>query len=700
MKTRFPNNVLFRLIDNYPNKRQTLPFLKPQMWNLQGFFINQLPLLIFFFCASISPKLTLAQASQVKIDSLQKLLKNKNSLLKKTRIYKALADEHLRQRDSSHTSQYVDLALKLARKQKNNQNIASIQFTLGRFHKRFSRDSLALATFREVIYHAQLAQDDNLKANAYNYIGDILDDQNKYHKALEAYQKALKLKQKVKDDFGIAANYNNLAIIYDKFGNHAKALDLYFKALKLWQAGKYEKQVASAANNIGMVYVDRKNFSEALIYFNKALEIKRKLKLPKGIAREYNHLGMTYKLMKDYPTALKYYHKALTIYKTTQDQYGIARVNHNLSAYYYKLKQYDKALKHARIGFKIREQLKSQYGIASSTMMIGKIHYGLKEYPKAIEHLENALKAFKAMKRLVKISATTRVLTWAYREQGNYQKAYTTLELFYEVGDSIMNQTNVKKITRMTEAFKFKKREDSLKLVYLHEKAIQNADYQIAKVWSYLCVMAVVGLLIGMRYLRIRQNNKYRQMNEALYIKETNETILQERLQRKEVEELILKEQLRMDQLEQEALRNNTESLDYELTKQTLYLIQKQQLIDQGVQELNAIMSIAKKDIKESLQQVTRVLTKGAEKLEVWDNFTTNFELAHPNFYKKLKEQHPTLTNYELRLCALMRLFFDTQELSDVLGISYESARKAKFRLRKKMGFASNEDIGHYIRNL
>ncbi|MBK6983619.1 MAG: tetratricopeptide repeat protein [Bacteroidetes bacterium] len=65
-----------------------------------------------------------------------------------------------------------------------------------------------------------------------NSIGSIYSRSGNIDKALEFYEKALKISREIEDDKAVSYCLNNIAYIYDSQGFVAKAIDYYYKALK------------------------------------------------------------------------------------------------------------------------------------------------------------------------------------------------------------------------------------------------------------------------------------------------------------------------------------------------------------------------------------------------------------------------------------------------------------------------------------
>ncbi|MCY7349812.1 MAG: tetratricopeptide repeat protein [Cytophagaceae bacterium] len=68
-----------------------------------------------------------------------------------------------------------------------------------------------------------------------------------------------------------------------------------------------------------------------------------------------------------------------------------------------------------------------------------------------------------------------------------------------------------------------------------------------------------------------------------------------------------------------------------------------------------------------------------------WGRFRQVFEQVHPGFFDELRHTHPDLTPAEVRLVALSKLGIPTREMALMLGVSAESVRKGRYRLRRKL---------------
>jgi len=76
-----------------------------------------------------------------------------------------------------------------------------------------------------------------------------------------------------------------------------------------------------------------------------------------------------------------------------------------------------------------------------------------------------------------------------------------------------------------------------------------------------------------------------------------------------------------------------------------------------------------------------------------WENFKNYFEQIHTNFNTTVLEKYPKVTSNDLRLMALLKMNLSSKEIANILNISSEGIKKARQRLRKKLGLTPNDSL-------
>jgi len=84
-------------------------------------------------------------------------------------------------------------------------------------------------------------------------------------------------------------------------------------------------------------------------------------------------------------------------------------------------------------------------------------------------------------------------------------------------------------------------------------------------------------------------------------------------------------------------------------------------------------------------------------KLNNLDNIRKNISNKNYNFRLKLMSKHPNITPAELKLCILLRLNFNTREISVISCQTYDSVRVSRTRLREKLNLESSVKLTNYL---
>ncbi|MFN3379300.1 MAG: tetratricopeptide repeat protein [Runella zeae] len=140
------------------------------------------------------------------------------------------------------------------------------------------------------------------------------------------------------------------------------------------------------------------------------------------------------------------------------------------------------------------------------------------------------------------------------------------------------------------------------------------------------------------------------------------------------------------DKVVQECEKKQTEALLLQATTQLAHYMEsiknKNELIEKISAELDSQKGLQyDPTLLETLHHRT-ILTD-----DDWRYFKHLFEQVYPNFFDNLHLKYPDLTPAEIRLIALLKLDLTSKEMAYMLGVSTESLRKSRYRLRKKLEF-------------
>ena len=82
---------------------------------------------------------------------------------------------------------------------------------------------------------------------------------------------------------------------------------------------------------------------------------------------------------------------------------------------------------------------------------------------------------------------------------------------------------------------------------------------------------------------------------------------------------------------------------------------------------------------------------------EDWRHFRQMFDTVYPGFLVRLRDKFNDLTPAEVRLLALTKLQLPVNDMAQLLGISPDSIRKTRYRLRKKLNLPEEGNLEEII---
>ena len=156
--------------------------------------------------------------------------------------------------------------------------------------------------------------------------------------------------------------------------------------------------------------------------------------------------------------------------------------------------------------------------------------------------------------------------------------------------------------------------------------------------------------------------------------------------------------------LEQEMLQAEYNKLKQQLKAKTVELACKAKVDDEKNRMLISLKEKFERVQKEpalaqmTFKEINRILDSFLNK-EV-NTFEIQIDELHQEFYKKLKDSYPGLSNHDLRLCAYLKIGLNSREIADILNILPSSAFISRSRLRKKLNIGADEDLYGFLNSI
>jgi tetratricopeptide (TPR) repeat protein len=473
--------------------------------------------------------------------------------------------------------------------------------------------------------------------------------------ALDYVNESVVLASKLKSDSLLTiANYFQ-GNIYMYLANYPRALQFYQAAIQGAQTLGDSMTLSGAQANLGVVYYYQRDLDNALRHYLEGLaplsnSHDKKKEIRK--ANLLNNIGSVYDEIKKFDESEYYYDQALVIAQKWKEFEVMGNVLNNKGTLSRDRGDKELAFKYYKEALAIRKEDNNKLGLARSYHNIGSFfleHLG--DLDSAQYYLRRSIDTGEEIGLWETVASSSDLLYEVHRNKGEYKEALEALELNRRVNDSLFNRQTTRKVTQLEMQFDFDRK-----------RSIMEAERKERELYFWIVVGATVLLLIIITLLLVLQRSKTR---------------------RSELEQAQLK-------LEKVNLKNDLALKDKELAANIMYLLNKNELINNVSEKLLEIKNQVAPSSQAAVQKVVLDLQSNLQP-ELWQEFEYRFQQVHEHFYKTLNEKFPDLTPHEIRLCAFLKLNMTTKEISAITHQNAKSIDVARTRLRKKLNLTGTD---------
>jgi tetratricopeptide (TPR) repeat protein len=477
-------------------------------------------------------------------------------------------------------------------------------------------------------------------------------------------KRVLKDAQKNGDQYTTAVCYTQIGELFYDQAAYSQALDNYYKADHLFRKGDYALELASNLNSIGETYYYNRQYDIALKSFQESLSLYKKLQDKSGMANSYGFIGQTYEKTKDYRQAFTYQQLALREFKKLKDQTGIAKIYENLGSIYEDKFQLDSALKYFRLSFDLNKNHGDKTAQIEIVNNIGDVYRKTGQYATSLVYARKAANMAKELDEPYQHASAYRDLSKTYELMGKHDSAYYYSEAGRGIFMRIFSEDNRKQLLLLQTLFEIEQKDNAI--TQLENDRQRNRLITIGALVIIILLISLGASIISRQRLKIKSEQQLNEQNINLY----------------------------------EAQKKDLELKSKELTTHTLHLIQKNQLLEELKSKLNSMVKDDKRDQRKELKQLITLINFSSNLDKNWDDFRIIFESVYEHFFDSLKKHADNLTAADFRLVALLKMNLNSADISTLLGISQDSLRISRYRLRKKLHLQEGEKLSTFIQNL
>jgi DNA-binding CsgD family transcriptional regulator len=493
-------------------------------------------------------------------------------------------------------------------------------------------------------------------------------------------------------------------------GQFPQALEYYLDATKCFRKTNDANRLAYSYLDIGILsYYNRDTF-RANDYFQQALAMFRKQSDAHGLALTYGNIGFSFEKKQAYDSAYHYQMLALQAYRGSKDTSRLAKIYENIGSIYEDLEQYDSAMHYFNKSLELYEQSPEKAARIEVLNNIGDIYRKTNRYRQALTYSFTAIKISHELDELYQLSSGYRDVAKAYSLMNQHDSAFFYLELSRKYLLDIYSRESSQQMAFLEVQDDARKKNEEIERLHNAQQISRIITFAIVVI--VLLVIILVWVMWNRQQLKIRNERSLNEQHKKIL--ETRGQLMEADLKAHHLEEEQLKSQLLAGQLEKEKLdtqlKNNMleetllkeqiEVKTRELSTNTLHVIQKNQLLEQLKNQIEVLVNDDKRDQKKQLKQLLTLINQNFNNESYWVEFKNTFEQIHHSFFEELKKVCPDLSASELRLVCLLKMNMNSGDMATILGISPDSLRVARYRLRKKLNIEQGSNLMAFLQNL
>lgn len=222
-------------------------------------------------------------------------------------------------------------------------------------------------------------------------------------------------------------------------GNYPVSLKYALEAEDIAQLQHNDTAIADASNLIALHYIARDKFAEALPYLQNAAAINKQYNKKFRLATNQVNLSLYYANQHQLYKAIRYADSSLQLSTSINKPDMVAMASNHLGNYYFEAGDIDKAKSYFESVLN-NKKFQSDWENSFALTGLARIYMAKKNYQQAIKASTKAFKLAEKMHTKWDAQQALDVLYQAYRESGNYNRAFIYLSLYKNYSDSLFNE--------------------------------------------------------------------------------------------------------------------------------------------------------------------------------------------------------------------------------------------------------------------
>jgi tetratricopeptide (TPR) repeat protein/DNA-binding CsgD family transcriptional regulator len=474
------------------------------------------------------------------------------------------------------------------------------------------------------------------------------------------------------DEDGIARTELITAAALSFKGDYASAMSHQLVALGIYTEQKDSAGIYSVLAELSMNNFNDKRYSTAALLSERVLQYAESQKDTFLAADMLNTLGAIYHQLKRDDKAKASILKSIELRQKLNDDFGLAQAYGGMSMIKMSEAKWQEAKEWCEKSISISKEIEDYRNLNTIYYNLGTCLFEMEDYDQAEAIFEKVinLSDSNGIKDIALIQSLERI-SGIMKAQNRIEEQNEYLSKLLNIKEELFSEDKLRIAEELSAKFKISEKQQKLDLIALEKSQLEEKKFIMA-----IALILVIFLSTTVMYFMFQRNQNRKRLFE------TEQSLKQE---------LVNKIQREL-QFNKEQLNDFTHHL---VEKNKIIFALENKLIskvkaEEQQQRLKNFENDEEEEVSSLLQ--LRILTE-----DDWSKFKIYFDKVFPGLILSLRQTHPTITGSEERLFLLMKLKSDSREMSEILGISMESVRKNKYRLKKKLNLNENMALEEYI---
>ena len=535
-------------------------------------------------------------------------------------------------------------------------------------------------------------------------VGDIFLKKGKTVSGIYFLEKAAIFAKKAGNYSYSAKAAEALGMNYRNQGNTDKA-EKYLRENLLWSEKSGDKSlIGLAKSNLGMVVGWKGEIDQAMKLFHEAIFLFEEINDEENLGRPYQYMGVLYGMEHDEKKSIDAFRKSAALYQKVNNEIMASWAEGNLANTYLQINQPDSAIRYLKKVIPVFEKKddlraiinsKTQLGrayeilgdldaalmlvlevtkmaeeanlinqLAYNHRLLSKIYTKMNQHQKSIQSAKAALAIHEKMGANHEYHLAVEDLSEAYGAAGDYTNAYRYAEESRRISDSLFTEEKKLEMADAEAKFEAEKKAKEIAIVEAEKELekMRRSRFQLLALLIGLAAFAGIGFL----FFKNKKDKQLLENQRDIEVANRKNT---------ELENVLLQKDLSQKKRE---LVSNT----LLISKKNEFLKDLLERIDKGEDDPRKLKRLVKSELQSE---------------EDWDDFISAFRDSHQSFMEGLFKIENNLSKTEVRMACLLKMNLQTKEIANLLNISSEGVRKAKYRLKQKLRIETTIDIQGFL---